>query len=487
MIRAFSFLQRHPKSGILYFRKRIPQRYRFAFDGKQEIKRSLRTCDKKVAAPRAMILYVELQNIFNELDGVSAMGDDNFWGKVTSSVIDSQGRKRERTYDTGDHDEDEKRADAFEEKYASATHAPTQNIQVLAPAVPPVESMKLATAMEKFCTVRMKSGDWTPKTKAEYEATFARLLEYFKNVEISSMAIAKPQVNIFCEKLQNFPPNATKGKFKGKTFKQILAMDYEKTISIGTYNQNYIQRYSALFDYAVDKGYCAINPFKKGQKIKNRGKAIDKKNPFTPEELLQIFSPGIYNKGKLMDWQYWVPLIALYSGARQQEIAQLRVRDIKENDGIHGMWITSYKDVKDANGKLKTEKSERVVPFHPRLLQLGLLGHIKAMREAGEDKLFPDLFNTKTIKAVEKVGRWFNNTLMKRCGLFEMKAERKISFHSLRHNFTDCFKKAMLPEAVPAQIQGREVETITYGTYGSEFTMKETYDVMIEVVHFDLQ
>ncbi len=99
MIRAISFLQRDPKTGILYFRRRIPERHRQAFHGRSEYKRSLRTCEKAVAAPRAMMLYAELQEQFNELDGVFGMGDNNVWGKVTAKVIDSEGRTRERTFD----------------------------------------------------------------------------------------------------------------------------------------------------------------------------------------------------------------------------------------------------------------------------------------------------------------------------------------------------------------------------------------------------
>jgi hypothetical protein len=48
----------------------------------------------------AMILYSELQNKFNYLNGVCEMGNDNFFGKVTASVIDSEGRRREWTSDT---------------------------------------------------------------------------------------------------------------------------------------------------------------------------------------------------------------------------------------------------------------------------------------------------------------------------------------------------------------------------------------------------
>ncbi|MBP1184177.1 hypothetical protein [Methylobacterium sp. PvR107] len=67
---------------------------------------------------------------------------------------------------------------------------------------------------------------------------------------------------------------------------------------------------------------------------------------------------------------YWFPLIALFSGARRTEIAQLKIGDIRQGDG--GIW---YLDITNegADQNLKTVSSARSVPVHRELIRLGLL------------------------------------------------------------------------------------------------------------------
>jgi hypothetical protein len=62
MIRVFSFLQRNPDSGILYFHYAIPKRFQQII-GKKEIKISLRTTDKYVAYPLAMKYQLKLMTL----------------------------------------------------------------------------------------------------------------------------------------------------------------------------------------------------------------------------------------------------------------------------------------------------------------------------------------------------------------------------------------------------------------------------------------
>jgi hypothetical protein len=64
MIRTSFFLQRHPKSGIIYFRRAIPKRFQFAFNGKAEIKRSLQTDSKTIALEQAIRVNSGLEDQF---------------------------------------------------------------------------------------------------------------------------------------------------------------------------------------------------------------------------------------------------------------------------------------------------------------------------------------------------------------------------------------------------------------------------------------
>ena len=82
--------------------------------------------------------------------------------------------------------------------------------------------------------------------------------------------------------------------------------------------------------------------------------------------------------------------IALFTGARVGEIAQLRVDNFEVVDGVDCMTF---------QGELKTKASKRRIPIHPELLRLGLLDWVKEQKNRGQVRLFP------TVKLDGKSGK----------------------------------------------------------------------------------
>ena len=68
-----------------------------------------------------------------------------------------------------------------------------------------------------------------------------------------------------------------------------------------------------------------------------------KRNPFTSEDLHKIFNPQIYpNPRRRKDIaRFWIPIITLYHGYRQNEICQLNVDDVVQENGIPCFSINS--------------------------------------------------------------------------------------------------------------------------------------------------
>jgi integrase len=60
----------------------------------------------------------------------------------------------------------------------------------------------------------------------------------------------------------------------------------------------------------------------------------------------------------LRDEHYWIPLIGLFSGMRQEEICQLHVEDVREAWGINSR----------PPRKLKNATAARLVPVHKDLI-----------------------------------------------------------------------------------------------------------------------
>lgn len=71
-------------------------------------------------------------------------------------------------------------------------------------------------------------------------------------------------------------------------------------------------------------------------------------------------------------WQIWIPIIALYSGARVAEITSIKTEYVFEKSGINAVRLAGT----------KTEASNRDIPLHPDLLRLGFLDYVAARRKA---------------------------------------------------------------------------------------------------------
>ena len=69
----------------------------------------------------------------------------------------------------------------------------------------------------------------------------------------------------------------------------------------------------------------------------------------------------------------WIALLALFTGARANEICQLYADYVQQVDGIWCLNIRSGRP----DQKLKTANSARLVPLHRHLLQAGFIEFVK--------------------------------------------------------------------------------------------------------------
>lgn len=152
------------------------------------------------------------------------------------------------------------------------------------------------------------------------------------------------------------------------------------------------------------------------------------RSPFTDEELKKIFNPNTYPNPahRRNQAKFWIPLIALYQGCRQNEICQLNISDIIVQKGVPCFHICA-----DSVDKfVKTEASDRIIPIHPALKQLGFLDYVQYQQEHGEHKVFSCLTNTKRNGYGRIIQGWFARYL-DRIGIT---SPDKV-FHSFRHTF----------------------------------------------------
>jgi integrase len=142
---------------------------------------------------------------------------------------------------------------------------------------------------------------------------------------------------------------------------------------------------------------------------------------------------------------YWGPLLALFTGARAEEIASLHLLRVVTEDGI------AYIDIKEG----KTDAARRTVPIHDQLIALGFLDYVKAMLANGHFMLFPHLQDGKN---------GYKKNMCRQFGIYldtpevQIVDELKV-FHSFRHTVITKLTDAGVNEGLKRKMVGHEVDT----------------------------
>lgn len=141
----------------------------------------------------------------------------------------------------------------------------------------------------------------------------------------------------------------------------------------------------------------------------------------------------------------WLPLLAIYTGARLSELAQLTPSDLVEEPDGYWLHITD----KAEHQKLKSVAAKRKIPVHQALIDAEFPAYAMTQAQAGHISMWPMLPMRK-----DKAGGYFSNWFgryLKSLGIADL------DFHSFRHTFRSKLVVANVPEAVIDQIMGHSV------------------------------
>ncbi|MEG3169446.1 site-specific integrase [Sphingomonas sp. LB3N6] len=219
-------------------------------------------------------------------------------------------------------------------------------------------------------------------------------------------------------------------------------------------------------------------------KVADGGKM--QRQPFSLSDLQAIFSSPVYAngdrpKGGRLEAAYWLPLLALFTGVRLEEIGQLRVSDVQrkeypDQDGkmLSGWFlhITGATDDKGQANRIKNSASERLVPLHPELERLGFVAYVEKLLDQ-KGRVFPDLKPNIFGRLTAKWGEWFGPYMRNVCGITD---KRKV-FHSFRHTFKDYVRRARIAEGVQRQLMGHAGKDVA-DDYGSGYDLHSLAEAM---------
>lgn len=197
-------------------------------------------------------------------------------------------------------------------------------------------------------------------------------------------------------------------------------------------------------------------------KAQKKTAVLQRKNreEFTETELTAIFSAPVYQVGgwkktkagtfrTTQPFHYWLPLLGFFTGARIGELAQLRLVDVRDESGV---WVIDINE-NSPDKSIKNAWSKRLIPLHPRLLELGFLAWCDLLRQEKFVRVFPELSWSATNRYAKDPIRVMSQVLE---GLGMSRDGTKV-FHSVRHGMNNNLqKRSSMPDIMRKRLLGHE-------------------------------
>ena len=280
----------------------------------------------------------------------------------------------------------------------------------------------------------------------ETEVTYHDFIEIIGDKPISEYK--KNDARDYRNAISRLPRNRKKLKdYRDKPIKELLSMEIPESHILGIDTQTKLNsRIIAMWNFLIDEynDFVNDNVFKKTSTSKITIRKKDKKDAFTQEDMKVIFNPNNY-LGEIIDNQYqrtkkfiypyyFVPILAVHTGCRLEELCMMKTEDIIKVGNIWVYRLRETGEYGDEETKVKTQSSERDVPLHPVLVEiLDFVKYVQFVQKKGHERVFHELpLNPKKNTYHKNVGRFFNERYLKKVGI--KPSDRKLSFHSFRHS-----------------------------------------------------
>ncbi len=346
----------------------------------------------------------------------------------------------------------------------------------------PQPQLQYSEALELYISRQMDEKKWKEKSLPDHRNRLENFLKIIGDKPLCD--IKRGEMVSLRDTLRQLPPRWSRdAKFKGKTPAEIIASSPEKQLNVKTINE-IIRATGSFLNWCVREGRLERNPAE-GLQIKDDRPARDLKEAFSTEDLIKIVSHPKFAEGKFIKMAYyWIPVIALYTGMRLEEIAQLQCSDIYEKDGV---WVIDVNERTDnpatatkVTKSLKTKSATRWVPIHPTLSEIGLLKYHQKIAGESNKRLFPEVNITPNVSDYgAQPGKQFSSVVKK-----VLEDSAKKSFHSLRHTFADFYRSIGLMDSHFDEVFGHDHSTLAAKQYGGRTPPKILFDRIISKLDY---
>jgi integrase len=303
---------------------------------------------------------------------------------------------------------------------------------------------------------------------------YKRAVEMFIQLhgDLAVAGIKRSHARLYREALQEVPQRRT-GELRKASLPELVEWARKhpeaSKVSPGTINKQ-MGAVGAVAEWAFANGVVPedvlwSNPF---AKMRVQGEDSERTSFENPDLKLlfaaPVFTKHEYPEGGRGPAAFWLPLLSLFNGARQTELASMTVADVQRAPET----LTSlfYITTQASRGKkLKTKASRRVVPVHEQLVRLGFLRFVEDVRKRDGDKafLFPLIATEKGRAGVKAYSKWFGRYLRAHGVTDKAKV-----FHSFRHGFKDALRQGRVSQEVHDALTGHAQASTVSGGYGAK-------------------
>lgn len=322
-----------------------------------------------------------------------------------------------------------------------------------------------------------KGADAQPKTVADREYAVKRFIELYGDVPVA--AVTKSLCREYRDAIKELPlikSHKTRA-LPMKELQKLTAagkLDMSDMPSNRTVNKM-LDGIRTVIQAVIDQedGFADLHNPVVGLALKKRKKF--NRVGFTEEDLITLIGSPLYSgcagshardvpgNEIIRDAFFWIPLISLFSGARQEEIAQLHLSDMYEDAPIPHFHINAYGE----NKRVKNEESQRVVPIHRQLIRCGFLDYVRKLRAAGQNRLFPELDRENFEQRYAKNFSKKFNAYLDGLGIKPPRESRTMKdFHSYRHLFKTAGRDNNLQKDISHAITGHTDGKVVGDDYG---------------------
>ena len=369
---------------------------------------------------------------------------------------------------------------------AQASPAPALTVmQISSIAEPRHADLRLSALVADFIARHKKQ--WRPETLHTNQDRCMAAVELLDDPRLGD--IDRPGMLAYTDMLKKLPRDRHKVRSQFKlpnaNFRDLIALAdvYRLPRLTPAALKKMINGIAELFSWAHRQRFIKENPATGlGAEVfastgSKKSRASDERDPFSADDLSTIFGAEWFRTGagtrtkngsfyQYRPHYYWLPLLGLFVGGRLNELSQLYLADIRVTEsGTHHFDFNldgaGKIDADDGEGDVATSKpdkhlknthSERKIPIHPKLVELGIIKYAEALKLAGHDRLFPELKHDLIKGYGKAAGRWFNERYLG--NKLGMERNGRKTFHSLRHNYATALGSGGVPTTIKSQLLG---------------------------------